>query len=52
MKLNFVGKHVINLFVQFTPYKPNDGIWDDPAYRVSFIAENTLAILSSAINID
>lgn len=30
------GKHVINLFVQFTPYKPNDGSWEDPAYRESF----------------
>ncbi|KVH92372.1 FAD dependent oxidoreductase [Cynara cardunculus var. scolymus] len=31
-----IGKHVINLFVQFTPYKPNDGSWEDPAYRESF----------------
>ncbi|PWA81790.1 FAD/NAD(P)-binding oxidoreductase family protein [Artemisia annua] len=30
------GQHVINLFVQFTPYKPNDGSWEDPAYRESF----------------
>ncbi|KAK9054232.1 hypothetical protein SSX86_025310 [Deinandra increscens subsp. villosa] len=30
------GKHVINLFVQFTPYKPNDGSWEDTAYRESF----------------
>ncbi|KAJ8770654.1 hypothetical protein K2173_021301 [Erythroxylum novogranatense] len=30
------GKHVINLFVQYTPYKPSDGSWDDPVYRDSF----------------
>uniref|UniRef100_A0A2P2K8C7 Pyridine nucleotide-disulfide oxidoreductase domain-containing protein 2 n=1 Tax=Rhizophora mucronata TaxID=61149 RepID=A0A2P2K8C7_RHIMU len=30
------GKHVINLFVQYTPYKPSDGSWQDPAYRESF----------------
>ncbi|KAK6288057.1 hypothetical protein POUND7_014236 [Theobroma cacao] len=30
------GKHVINLFIQYTPYKPLDGGWDDPAYRESF----------------
>ncbi|KAH7566416.1 hypothetical protein JRO89_XS08G0155600 [Xanthoceras sorbifolium] len=28
------GKHVINLFIQYTPYKPSDGSWSDPAYRV------------------
>ncbi|KAL5754653.1 hypothetical protein ACOSP7_022873 [Xanthoceras sorbifolium] len=30
------GKHVINLFIQYTPYKPSDGSWSDPAYRESF----------------
>ncbi|XP_027099707.1 uncharacterized protein [Coffea arabica] len=30
------GKHVINLFIQYTPYKPLDGSWEDPAYRESF----------------
>ncbi|XP_062149257.1 uncharacterized protein LOC133857897 isoform X1 [Alnus glutinosa] len=30
------GKHVINLFIQYTPYKPLDGSWGDPAYRDSF----------------
>ncbi|KAL7231472.1 hypothetical protein ACSBR2_009678 [Camellia fascicularis] len=30
------GKHVINLFIQYTPYKPSDGSWGDPAYRESF----------------
>ncbi|KAJ4714417.1 Pyridine nucleotide-disulfide oxidoreductase domain-containing protein 2 [Melia azedarach] len=30
------GSHVINLFVQYTPYKPSDGNWEDPAYRESF----------------
>ncbi|XP_052196518.1 uncharacterized protein LOC127803920 isoform X1 [Diospyros lotus] len=30
------GKHVINLFVQYTPYKPSKGSWEDPAYRESF----------------
>ncbi|KAK9285622.1 hypothetical protein L1049_024818 [Liquidambar formosana] len=27
------GKHVISLFTQYTPYKPSDGSWEDPAYR-------------------
>ncbi|KDP39472.1 hypothetical protein JCGZ_05153 [Jatropha curcas] len=31
-----LGKHVINLFVQYTPYSPSDGSWGDPAYRESF----------------
>ncbi|XP_021900151.1 pyridine nucleotide-disulfide oxidoreductase domain-containing protein 2-like isoform X2 [Carica papaya] len=30
------GKHVINLFIQYTPYKPLDGSWLDPTYRESF----------------
>ncbi|KAE8693275.1 AP-3 complex subunit sigma [Hibiscus syriacus] len=30
------GTHVINLFIQYTPYNPSDGRWDDPAYRESF----------------
>lgn len=30
------GKHVINLFIQYTPYKPSDGSWEDSAYRESF----------------
>lgn len=30
------GKHVINLFVQYTPYSPSDGSWEDPAYREAF----------------
>ncbi|KAM6563216.1 hypothetical protein CsatB_023214 [Cannabis sativa] len=30
------GKHVINLFIQYTPYKPSDGSWADSAYRESF----------------
>ncbi|EEF40864.1 pyridine nucleotide-disulfide oxidoreductase domain-containing protein 2 [Ricinus communis] len=30
------GKHVINLFIQYTPYSPSDGSWRDPAYRESF----------------
>lgn len=30
------GKHVINLFIQYTPYKPSDGNWADAAYRESF----------------
>ncbi|WVZ26671.1 hypothetical protein V8G54_005215 [Vigna mungo] len=32
----FIGKHVINLFVQYTPYKPLDGDWQDHDYRESF----------------
>uniref|UniRef100_A0A803KYE5 Uncharacterized protein n=1 Tax=Chenopodium quinoa TaxID=63459 RepID=A0A803KYE5_CHEQI len=27
------GKHVINLFIQYTPYQPSDGSWQDTAYR-------------------
>ncbi|GLT39136.1 hypothetical protein SLA2020_133430 [Shorea laevis] len=30
------GKHVVNLFIQYTPYKPSNGSWEDPAYRESF----------------
>lgn len=30
------GKHVINLFIQYTPYQPSDGSWQDAAYRESF----------------
>ncbi|KAF8033520.1 hypothetical protein BT93_D2194 [Corymbia citriodora subsp. variegata] len=30
------GKHVVNLFIQYTPYKPSDGSWMDPIYRKSF----------------
>ncbi|KAI3418527.1 uncharacterized protein J3R85_013733 [Psidium guajava] len=30
------GKHVINLFIQYTPYKPSDGSWMDPVYRKTF----------------
>ncbi|XP_010550783.1 PREDICTED: pyridine nucleotide-disulfide oxidoreductase domain-containing protein 2-like [Tarenaya hassleriana] len=30
------GKHVINLFIQYTPYKPSDGSWEDPTYREAF----------------
>ncbi|KAL7190824.1 hypothetical protein ACSBR2_022991 [Camellia fascicularis] len=30
------SKHVINLFIQYTPYKPSDGSWEDPAHRESF----------------
>ncbi|KAH9663161.1 Amino oxidase domain-containing protein [Citrus sinensis] len=29
------GKHVVSLFTQYTPYKPSDGSWEDPTYRVS-----------------
>lgn len=43
-----VGKHVINLFVQYTPYKPLDGSWEDPDYRVSQIME---ILTSSALGI-
>ncbi|KAF3527241.1 hypothetical protein DY000_02039039 [Brassica cretica] len=31
-----IGKHVINLFIQYTPYKPSDGTWEDPVYREAF----------------
>ncbi|OWM66375.1 hypothetical protein CDL15_Pgr013592 [Punica granatum] len=31
------GKHVVGLFTQYTPYKPSDGSWSDPAYRESYV---------------
>lgn len=34
--LFLIGKHVINLFIQYTPYSPLDGSWGDLAYRVSY----------------
>ncbi|KAL9229869.1 hypothetical protein vseg_005288 [Gypsophila vaccaria] len=30
------GKHVINLFIQYTPYQPSDGSWQDTTYRELF----------------
>ncbi|KAF9620360.1 hypothetical protein IFM89_011095, partial [Coptis chinensis] len=30
------GKHVINLFIQYTPYKPLEGSWEDTVFRESF----------------
>ncbi|KAF3791661.1 Pyridine nucleotide-disulfide oxidoreductase domain-containing protein 2 [Nymphaea thermarum] len=30
------GKHVVNLFIQYTPYKPTDGCWQDLSFRDSF----------------
>ncbi|XP_042461201.1 pyridine nucleotide-disulfide oxidoreductase domain-containing protein 2-like [Zingiber officinale] len=30
------GQHVINLFVQYTPYKLSEGTWQDPSIRESF----------------
>ncbi|CAH9088627.1 unnamed protein product [Cuscuta epithymum] len=30
------GKHVVGLFIQYTPYKPSDGSWEDPTYREAF----------------
>ncbi|XP_024520845.1 pyridine nucleotide-disulfide oxidoreductase domain-containing protein 2 [Selaginella moellendorffii] len=30
------GKHVINMFVQYTPYHLKDGGWEDPKTRESF----------------
>jgi hypothetical protein len=29
------GQHVINLFVQYTPYTLSEGSWQDPTVRVS-----------------
>ncbi|KAM4118154.1 hypothetical protein ACB094_02G179200 [Castanea mollissima] len=53
------GKHVINLFIQYTPYNPSDGSWGDPAYRESFaqkcfalIDEYAPAFSSSVIGYD
>ncbi|CAN6482036.1 unnamed protein product [Victoria cruziana] len=30
------GKHVVNLFIQYTPYKPTNGCWQDLSFRESF----------------
>ncbi|ONK74506.1 uncharacterized protein A4U43_C03F7070 [Asparagus officinalis] len=30
------GQHVVNLFVQYTPYKLSEGSWQDPRIRESF----------------
>ncbi|KAJ7552436.1 hypothetical protein O6H91_06G054900 [Diphasiastrum complanatum] len=30
------GKHVINMFVQYTPYHLKEGSWEDPAIREAF----------------
>lgn len=30
------GKHVINLFIQYTPYKLQEGDWQDPTIRDAF----------------
>ncbi|KAI0501426.1 hypothetical protein KFK09_016371 [Dendrobium nobile] len=30
------GKHVINLFIQYTPFKLTEGSWEDPTIRESF----------------
>ncbi|ERN17461.1 hypothetical protein AMTR_s00059p00019720 [Amborella trichopoda] len=30
------GKHVVNLFVQYTPYKLSEGCWQDLSFRESF----------------
>ncbi|KAM7251754.1 hypothetical protein ACFE04_023637 [Oxalis oulophora] len=30
------GKHVVNLFIQYTPYQPSDGSWGDSSYREAF----------------
>ncbi|XAR73866.1 hypothetical protein NMG60_11007980 [Bertholletia excelsa] len=30
------GMHVVNLFIQYTPYKPSEGSWEDTTYRESF----------------
>ncbi|KAG2724826.1 hypothetical protein I3760_01G036200 [Carya illinoinensis] len=53
------GKHVINLFIQYTPYSPLDGSWGDLAYRESFakkcfalIDEYAPAFSSSVIGYD
>lgn len=43
----YVGKHVINLFIQYTPYKPSDGSWEDPTYRVSL----SCALFSNVITV-
>ncbi|KAM3271428.1 hypothetical protein ACQJBY_041924 [Aegilops geniculata] len=38
------GQHVINLFVQYTPYKLSEGSWQDPAVRKSF-AERCFSLI-------
>ncbi|EEF41160.1 pyridine nucleotide-disulfide oxidoreductase domain-containing protein 2 [Ricinus communis] len=53
------GKHVINLFTQYTPYNPSDGSWEDPTYRdayakrcFSLIDEYAPGFSSSVIGFD
>ncbi|XP_072988552.1 uncharacterized protein [Typha latifolia] len=53
------GQHVINLFVQYTPYKLLEGSWQDPTVRESFaqrcfslIDEYAPGFSSSIINYD
>ncbi|GJN35595.1 hypothetical protein PR202_gb24387 [Eleusine coracana subsp. coracana] len=38
------GQHVINLFVQYTPYKLSEGSWQDPDVRKSF-AERCFSLI-------
>ncbi|KAK6932101.1 hypothetical protein RJ641_001725 [Dillenia turbinata] len=38
------GKHVVNLFIQYTPYKPAEGSWEDPTYKKSF-AQNCFNLI-------
>lgn len=38
------GKHVVNLFIQYTPYKTLEGSWQDPACRESF-AQRCFALI-------
>ncbi|GAQ78062.1 FAD/NAD(P)-binding oxidoreductase family protein [Klebsormidium nitens] len=39
-----LGKHVINLFIQYTPYKPKDYNWDEPGRREAF-AQRVFSII-------
>ncbi|XP_068646179.1 uncharacterized protein [Aristolochia californica] len=38
------GKHVINLFVQYTPYKLSEGSWEDSSFRES-IARRCFSVI-------
>ncbi|GJM95071.1 hypothetical protein PR202_ga11767 [Eleusine coracana subsp. coracana] len=38
------GQHVINLFIQYTPYKLSEGSWQDPDVRKSF-AERCFSLI-------
>ena len=34
--IRFIGQHVVQLFVQYAPYKLAKGSWDDPGRKEAF----------------